>query len=216
MSRTARCTWATGIPWLLAVSVALLMTPALHAQDLEDVDLTDIGYVLGDHDAPIQVVEFGDFACSACAQFWRDTWPRLRQELVETGRVAWRHVPFLLGFPRGDDAANAAECAADQGEFWAMHDLLFEGHRDWTRGRGQEEVFRGYAADIGLEAEAFEECYDDEDGEDRTRAATRAARDAEVRGTPTFFVNGRPAVGALPYDMFIQLIEEAEQGRAGR
>jgi protein-disulfide isomerase len=169
------------------------------------------GYVLGDTTAAVLIVEFGDFACSACAEFWRETWPRVRGELVETGRVAWRHVPFLLGFDRGDEGANAAECAADQGAFWAMHDRLFEGQAEWTRGRRPEELFFRYAEEIGLEPTAFRQCYDDEAGEDRTDAATRAARDAGVRGTPTFFINGRPAVGALPFEMFLELVERAEQ-----
>jgi len=197
---------------LLLGAAAVGVTPV--AASAQDVSLDAIGYVLGEESAPVVVVEFGDFACSACAEFWRDTWPRVKRELIETGRVAWRHVPFLLGFDRGDEAANAAECAADQGHFWVMHDLLFEHQAEWTRIRRPLEAFRRYAAEAGLEAASFEECYDDEDGEDRTRAATRAARDAGVRGTPTFFINGRQAVGALAYDMFVELVEDAER-RAG-
>jgi len=182
----------------------------------QDVEVEGIGYVLGDPEAPIEVVEFGDFACSACAEFWRDTWPRVKQELVETGRASWRHVPFLLGFDRGDDGANAAECAADQGEFWAMHDKLFEGQQEWTRKRRHEQILQRYAMEIGLEVEEFADCYDDERGEDRTRDATRAARRAGVRGTPTFFINGSPAFGALSYEMFMEVVVEAEHDAAGR
>jgi protein-disulfide isomerase len=185
----------------------------LTAQEL-DVDVSGLGYVLGDPTAPVEVVEFGDFACSACGEFWRDTWPEMKRELIETGRVSWRHIPFLLGFDRGDDGANAAECAADQGEFWTMHDRLFEGQSEWLRVRRPKEAFLRYAHEVGLDVEEFEDCYDDERGEDRTRDATRAAHRVSVRGTPTFFINGRPAFGALPFEMFLGLIEEEER-RAG-
>lgn len=187
----------------------------VRAQEL-DVDLSEIGYVLGDSTAAVTVVEFGDFACGACAEFWRDTWPRVKRELVETGRVSWRHVPFLLGFDRGDDGANAAECAADQGQFWAMHDRLYEAQREWTRERRHEDFLHAYARDIGLDSEEFADCYDDERGEDRTEAATRAARRAGVRGTPTFYFNGVPALGALSFEQFAAVVEEAERGGSGR
>jgi protein-disulfide isomerase len=201
---------------LFALVVTGVPSPSdVSAQELE-VDVSRLGYVLGDSTAAVEVVEFGDFACSACAEFWRDTWPRIREELIDTGRVSWRHVAFLLGFARGDEGANAAECAADQGRFWAMHDLLFEGQGEWTRVRRPEEVFERYAQRIGLNVEEFADCYDDERGEDRTEEATRAARRASVRGTPTFFINRRPAFGALPFDMFLGLVEEEERRVAGR
>jgi protein-disulfide isomerase len=191
----------------LLASVAVL--PAGVAS--QDVEADGIGYVLGDALASVEVVEFGDFACGACAEFWRDTWPSVKTQLIESGRVSWRHVPFLLGFDRGDDAANAAECAADQGSFWEMHDRLFEGQREWARGRGHHDVLERYAGEIGLDVDTFRECYGDEWGEDRTNAANRAARDAGVRGTPTFFVDGTPVLGAVTFDQLLAVVEEAEQ-----
>jgi protein-disulfide isomerase len=194
---------------LLLLGVAL----PLDAQSLEGVDLSGVGYLRGEAGAVVTIVEFGDFACSACAQFHRDTWPRIERDLVATGRVRWHHVPFDLGFDRSGESANAAECAAEQGLFWPMLDRLFSGHGSWTRGRRPERVFEEYAAEIGADLDAFERCYDDESGEDRTKAASRAARAAGVRGTPTFFVNGRPAVGAIPFTMVLALVEEAENRR---
>ena len=210
--------WFAGVVRLASVIACLLVgaaapPPKAGAQEL---DVAAVGYVLGDPAAPVEVVEFGDFACSACAEFWRETWPSAQRDLVQTGRVSWRHVPFLLGFDRGDEGANAAECAAEQGRFWPMHDRLFESQAEWTRIRRPEQAFMSYAEAIGLDVGRFEECYEDERGEERTRAANRAAREARVRGTPTFFVNGRQAVGALSYDMFLALVEEAERLVDGR
>ena len=194
---------------MLLLAMGATQPTVVPAQDLE-VEVDGIGYVLGDSTAPVEIVEFGDFACSACAEFWRETWPRARTQLVETGRVRWRHVPFVIGFARSDEGANAAECAADQGHFWAMHDRLFGGQAEWSRMRRPKEVYIRYAQELGLDSQEFGECYDEERSEDRTDAATRAAERAGVRGTPTFFINGKRALGALSFEMFLGLVEEAE------
>jgi protein-disulfide isomerase len=184
--------------------------------EAQELEVEGIGYVVGSASAPVEVIEFGDFACSACAEFWRDTWPRVRTELVESGRVRWRHVPFLLGFDRGDDAANAAECAAEQGGFWTMHDRLFGGQSEWIRGRSHDDVFLRYAEEIGLALEDFSECYEDERGEDRTDDANRAARQAGVRATPTFFIDGSPVLGAVSFDVFLELVRIVEEDLQAR
>ena len=133
---------------------------------------------------------------------------------IETGRLRWRHVPFVFGLRHGDDGAKAAECAADQGQYWEMHDLLYTRHKEWTKPRNPKDFLLTYANELGLEAEAFETCYEEDHGKDRTRRATRAARDLDVSGTPTFFINGSRALGALTMEVFRALLEDAERGSA--
>ena len=177
----------------------------------QDVELDGIGYVLGSSQAAVTVVEFGDFGCGACALFHETTFPAVVREFVETGRVQWRHVPFVFGFRNGDDAARAAECAADQERYWEMHDVLFTRLHEWTRPRNPRDLMQSYAVELGLEAEAFETCYKEDHGKERTRRATRAADDLDLIGTPAFFINGSPALGALTMDVFRGLLEEAER-----
>lgn len=198
---------------LLGVLVAAVVaTTHAGAQERSGISA---GHVLGDPDAPVTVVEFADFACSACGQFWRETWPRVRAELVETGRVSWRHVPFLLGFRHGDKATKAAECAADQGAFWPMLDLIFSSQAQWMKERKPDALLKGLGERLELDQGVFEVCYDKDGGKDRTRASNRAARAAGVRGTPTFFVNGHPAVGALDFAHFLEVVERAEREARG-
>jgi len=168
-----------------------------------------IGHALGDPEAPVMVVEYADFACSACAEFAVDTWPRVRRELVESGRVYWRVVPFSLGFRHGRRAARAGECAAAQGGFWSMHDALFAEQRRWMEPRRPEDTFEEMAETLGLDPRALRECIDDDIPEDRIDRAQDEAEDAGVRATPTFLVNGRPVLGALPFDMFLQAVQAA-------
>lgn len=173
------------------------------------MELNGIGHVLGSVDAPVTVVEYGDFACSACAQFARVTWPTIRERYVETGRVRWRMVPFELGFPNSDEGARAARCAAEQDAFWDMHDALFLRHQDWVGERRPRAALVGLATGIGIGAKQFGECYDEARGKERTEAANRAARSDGVRGTPTFFIDGLRVQGAISLDTFIELIERS-------
>ena len=92
-----------------------------------------------------------------------------------------------------------------------MHDLLYTRHEEWTKLRNPKDFLHAYARELRLEIEAFETCYKEDHGKDRTRRATRAAEDLDVRGTPTFFINGSRALGALTLDVFRGLLEEAER-----
>lgn len=176
--------------------------------------LEDVGFVLGDTAAPVKVIEFGDFGCSECADFWRDSWSRIRSDLIDTGRVAWWHVPVAVGYRHGKKAANAALCAAEQDGFWPMHDLLLGGQEEWFSTRRPEVVFTRMAREAGLDVAAFSTCYEESRWEERIEAANRVARRG-ITGLPTFFVNGRPLIGAVPYDALLEFVVDAEREERG-
>ncbi|HET9116019.1 MAG TPA: Na+/H+ antiporter NhaA [Gaiellaceae bacterium] len=170
---------------------ALLGTPDLIVDLAEPVD-PERDHIRGPADAPVTVLEYGDFECPYCGQ----AEPVVRELLRDFGDVAyvWRHLPLNDVHPRAQQAAEASEAAASQGAFWEMHDLLLE-HQDALT----PEDLVGYAEELGLDVERFEE-------DVRTRAgARRVAEDVDsadvsgVSGTPTFFVNGLRHYGA--YDV---------------
>lgn len=198
-----------GVSRVLGMMSLGLVVPGVSAA--QEVDLNGIGHVMGSPTATVTVVELGDFGCWACALFHQTTWPTIEREFIQTGRIQWRHVPFILGLRHGDVGTKAAECAADQGKYWEMHDLLYTRHDEWTKPKNPEDLLHAYANELGLEDEAFERCYKDDHGKDRTRRATRAADDLGVSGTPTFFINGSRALGALTVEVFRGLLEEAER-----
>ncbi len=187
-----------------ALALALLLGPGLLlAQD----ELAAVGYPRGNASAPVTVVEFGDFGCSACRQFALEGYPAIHAEFVATGKVRWVYVPFLLGvFPNAPEAARAAECAAEQDAFWPMHDVLFERQAEWKRPRNPIDLFRRYVVEADLDRVRFDACYEKDLGRARTRANNRAARRNGVRATPTFFVNGKRFEGAPPPEQFRQLL----------
>jgi len=173
----------------------------------DTIDLRKIGYSRGAEDAPVTVYEFSDFGCPFCGMFARGTYPGLHEEFVATGKVRWTYVPFVMGmFPNGAESARAAECAAEQGKFWEMHDLLYAKQNEWKASRSPERLYNGYARELGLDTGRFASCYREDRGGARTALNNRAADALRVRATPSFFINGRLVEGALPAEQFRQVL----------
>ncbi len=167
------------------------------------IDLTGVGYDMGDPHAPIVLVNFSDFGCPFCASFARETYPALDAEFVRKGKVFFKYVPFVMGmFPNGAEAARASECAGDQGYFWQMHEHLYAGQSAWKSTRAPEPIFQRYAASAGLDTSRFAQCYASRQSDARTERATDRANRLGIRLTPTFFVNDRQVEGALPLAEF--------------
>ena len=143
-------------------------------------------------DAPVTVVEYGDFECPYCGQ----AEPVVRELLRDFGdvRYVWRHLPLNDVHPNTQLAAEASEAAADQGAFWEMHDLLFE-HQDALR----PSDLISYAEQLGLDVERFTNDLREHSGAARVAEDVDSADLSGVSGTPTFFINGRRHYGA--YDI---------------
>lgn len=177
------------------------------------VDLTGIGHDRGSATASVVLVNFSDFGCPYCGVFARETQPALEKEYVESGKVFVKYVPFVMGmFPNGGEAARAAECAGEQGAFWAMHDRLYEKQPEWKKISDPDPLLKRYAAALRLDATRFAACSIGGGLHARTAAATGAAEQLGVRVTPSFAVNGRGIEGALPLAQFRQLFDAALAG----
>jgi len=177
-----------------------------------DVELTELYHEIAAPGARVTVVEFSDFGCPYCGRFERQTFPALRKEFVETGKVRWRFVPFVLGmFPNGGEAMKAASCVADQGDrsFWKMHDLLFQNQDVWKDARDPDGLLESYAVAAGAQAGPWKECYRGSRAADRMAAADALAERSGVRSTPSFFIDGRLVQGALPLEDFRRLLADA-------
>ena len=169
------------------------------------------GHLLGRADAPVKIIEFSDFECPYCAQFATVTGPDIKKRLIETGQASFRYYDYPLAMhPNTWGASHAGMCAEEQGKFWEMHDRIFAGQNDWN---GQatsnpKSVFAGYARDLGLDAARWEQCYDSEKYQRKIEANKAAGDQRQIRGTPTFFVNGRQFDG-ISYDGLKALVDSA-------
>ena len=139
--------------------------------------------------------------------FARDAKPQMIQEYVNAGKVRYifKYFPFL-----GDesyDAAMAAECAGEQGKFWEFHDLLFARWEGEGKGTFLPDKLKGYAQELGLDAQAFAACLDSFRYEATVMADKKAGQEAGVKYTPTLFVNGEHMGAPRDYAELKQIIE---------
>ena len=151
------------------------------------------GYMLGVESAPVEVTEYSDFECPFCASFATVQMPVIREQLIATGRLRWRYRDFPLPTHRFSRfAALVAQCAGEQGKFWQMHDQLFEHHQWAQTGKDPSSLFRDFARAVGLDLDKYAACVDGQRYAGRIEASVQEGEAMGVRGTPSFYVNGRP------------------------
>lgn len=164
---------------------------------------------LGRADAPVTIVEFGDYQCPNCGKFARDIKPRLIREYVETGtvRLVWRDFPYFG--EQSVHAAVAARAAGRQGKFWAYHDALYANQAPPRSGRLTSERLRGLARDLGLDMARFDADRRDPKLRKAVQRDFAFGQGLGLPGTPAFLIGGLPLFGAQPYAEFERAIERA-------
>ncbi len=172
---------------------------------LPAVSSTD--FVLGDQNAPVTMIEYGDFQCPFCGKFFKETEPTLREKYVKTGKVKFIYRDFAFLGPESTWAANAAKCAGEQGKFWQYHDYLFNSQRGENQGAFSKDNLKGFAKVVGLDIAKFNICLDSDKYNDAISKETKSGGEAGVTGTPANFINGVLYAGALPTNNFFQIID---------
>ena len=157
--------------------------------------------VRGNPKAPVTIVEFSDFQCPYCSRA-RPTVNKVRETYGDQVRVIFRNFPLQI-HAEAQKAGEAASCAGEQGKFWEMHDLMFANQQ-----KLKVADLKQQAAGLGLDAEAFNQCLDSGKHAPDVQKDAEQGADYGVTGTPAFFINGRPLVGAQPYESFAQLIDD--------
>jgi Na+/H+ antiporter NhaA len=202
---------ASAVTWLVFRAIGLLsqrrriaalLGGAEPLLDLEFPVAPESDHVRGPLDAPVTVVEYGDFECPYCGL----AEPQVRELLRDFAdvRYVWRHLPLTDVHPHAQLAAEASEAAADQGAFWDMHDLLLE-HQDALR----LPDLVAYAERLGLDVARFTENLQDHVGANRIAQDVEGADLSGVSGTPTFFINGRRHHGAYDIDTLSRAVQAA-------
>ena len=157
---------------------------------------------IGPEDAPVTIVEFSDYQCPYCQSWYLQTFDRLMANYPDQIRFVYRDLP-LPGHPESLPAAEAANCAGEQGAYWKFHNALFSGK--YTLGRA---AYEQYAAALELDRTAFTTCLDDPRTQDEVKADAADAARLRLTGTPSFVINGRILIGALPFEDFKTIIDE--------
>lgn len=163
---------------------------------------------LGQANAPVTIIEFSDYECPYCARWHQQVYKRLMKEYEGKIRFVYRDFPLDNIHPNARPAAMSAHCAGAQDAYFTFHDALFS----YQYGLGREAYLK-YAAELGLDVQAFEACLNEQPFADKVEANLRYGLSIGVSSTPTFFINGIAVVGAQPYEVFQQLIEKELAGQ---
>ena len=175
-------------------------------------------YVLGDANAPVTIIEFGDYQCPFCGRFFSQTEPQIRENYVKTGKAkfVYKDLVIIDGFVAGGqestNSAIAANCAGEQGKFWEYHDLLFETETadgEENNGNLNKSLFVDLARELGLNEGNFTSCFDSKKYLAEVEGDTREAEASLPQlSTPRTFVKNRLVSGAVTYVQFASIIEE--------
>jgi len=159
--------------------------------------------VKGDKNAPVTIIEFSDFQCPYCGRFYLQTLPKIEENYIKAGKVKFVYRDYPLSFHQfAQKAAEASECADEQGKFWEYHNKIFENQQLLSI-----ENLKKWALDLGLDKNKFDTCLDLGKYEGETKKDFQDGAAAGVTGTPAFFINGILVEGAHPFETFKAIIE---------
>jgi protein-disulfide isomerase len=157
--------------------------------------------VAGPKFAKVTIVEFSEFQCPFCGRV-EPTLKQIRTTYGDSVRIVWKHQPLPF-HPNAMPAAEASEAARKQGKFWEMHDLMFANQSLLSPDKYEE-----WAKQIGLNVDDFKESIGTHEAQPRIQEDMKQGQGIGAGGTPTFFINGRQVVGALPLEAFKNVIDE--------
>ncbi len=180
-----------------AIAAAPVVNPDSYAPDAPagpvDIAITDKDHIRGNKDAKVTLVEFSDFQCPYCSRH-EPTMTQALTEYKDKIRVIYKHFPLESIHPFARAAAEASECAAEQGKFWEYHDELFNNQDKFAN-----DYFGEAAKQLGLDTNKFNACVTTNKGKAKVDADYQQGIQAGVQGTPQTFVNGVGLSGAIPY-----------------
>jgi protein-disulfide isomerase len=175
---------------------------------LKDIKIDLNGWFsLGSENAKVLIVEYADYACPYCGKFWEETFPQIKKNYIDTGKVRFVYKDLIV--VGGEKAAEAAHCAGEQGKYWEYHDLLFSRQMRDRSKWGDSEVHRQYAKELGLNEDQLVKCFESGKYQNKVNESSNEGASNGGQGTPYFLVNNTPIFGAYPYSEFEKVIEAA-------
>lgn len=169
----------------------------------------------GSPTAPVTVYEMSDFQCPYCRRFTLEIFPSLDSAYVQSGKVRWIFINFPLTelHPNAEPAAEVAMCAARQGKFWQVHDLLFRNQPAWAPLKAPAAYFLSFADSASLDRAAFQQCLSSGAARAEVKSDAEAAARAGATSTPNFYIEGGILVGAQPASVFGPILDSIYAGK---
>ena len=192
--------------FVILIAISVVTTGGDKIERIQEISAE--GRTRGSAAAPVTIIEFADFQCPMCKRFAETTGNQIEEAYIaiDQARLEFRNMAFLG--PESVLAAEAAQCANDQGKFWEYHDKLFEKQGAENSGAFSRDRLKRFAAELELDQEAFGECLNADRHQQLVVDETEAGQNAGVDSTPWFFINGETVTGAQSFDEFRRVIEQ--------
>lgn len=180
---------------------------------LGEADLIEIEKsvnVKGNPNAKVTIVEFSEFQCPFCKRYFDETYNKIWEEYGNKINYIFRDYPLPF-HPLAQITAEAARCAGDQGKYWDYHNLLFSRHGEWSNQTDAVPLLTTFAVDLKLNEADFSACLSSGKYTQSVKDDLALGQRLGIGGTPSFFINGRLLVGAVPFESFKAIIDEELQ-----
>ena len=168
--------------------------------------------ILGDPDAKITIVEFGDYQCTFCYKFHDETMKKIDQAYIKTENVNFVYRDFPLNGPQSILASEASYCAQKQNKFWEYHNTLYDNWGGENTGWITKNVLIGFANDIKLDLDSFSQCLENSEFKQKVLDNEQFAREIGIDATPSFLIFNDSElyriIGAQPFEKFEQALQE--------
>lgn len=208
--RSGRVLTILAVTWLASASISAAQTRT--ASD------PLAGRTKGSPTAPVTVYEMSDFQCPFCRRFAMETFPTIDRDYIATGKVRWVFINFPLtsSHPNAVPAAEIALCAAQQGAFWPLHDLLYRYQDRWAPLKDPESFMLGLADSVKMNREKTLACLESPATRQRVKADAEGAVRSGARNTPSFYIEGGLLPGAQRLDLFRQILDSIYATKRGK
>jgi protein-disulfide isomerase len=204
----------------LVLGGLLLAGPALAQANADSAKGADplAARTLGSPRAAVTVYEMSDFQCPYCRRFALETFPALKSAYVNTGKVRWVFINFPLTsiHPNAVAAAETAVCAAEQGAFWRMHDLLYEYQETWAPLKEPGAFLLSLADSAGISKPKLLACVQSPATRETIESEAAGAERSGATSTPSFYIEGGLLTGAYPLPVFREVLDSVVREKARR
>ncbi len=173
-----------------------------------NVKVTENDPFLGNANAKLTVVEFGDYQCPFCGRFFKEVVPQIIKDYVDTGKVKFVYKNLAFLGKESIDAANAALCAKEQSKFWEYHDKIYSSQSGENQGTFAIDNLKKFATDLGLNSSQFNQCLDSQKYNAQVTADIAEANQNGFQSTPSTAVGDTPVIGAQPYSALKTIIDQ--------
>ena len=199
----------------IVMGIGLTLNPESTPNDssiLNKENLMQGSAILGNPDAKITIVEFGDYQCTFCYKFHDETMKKIDQAYIETENVNFVYRDFPLNGPQSILASEASYCAQKQNKFWEYHDTLYNNWGGENTGWITKNVLLGFANDIKLDLDSFSQCLENSEFKQKVLDNEQFAREIGIDATPSFLIFNDSElyriIGAQPFEKFEQALQE--------